>query len=178
MGDDSLSLPAKLNLKEKNSDLLMGSLNESNSRIESEFGKPRTVFATMRSMNRGETENKNALRELERGFQSNCTSATAFSPSRLFERPSLRFSKSVDREVEAFSKRLMKSQTQSPDQKMKLTLPKGALDKMKILSIGNRRNPKEQGGIARILSEENGAERNSRGGEHGAVQARRRGSPV
>lgn len=52
--------------------------------------------------------------------------------------PMLKFSKSIDIEVEAFTKRLMKSQTESPDQKMKIILPKGALEKMKRFSLENR----------------------------------------
>ena len=46
-----------------------------------------------------------------------------------------KFSHSVDLEVENFSKRLMKSQSESPDTKIKLKLPKGALEKMKRISL-------------------------------------------
>jgi len=117
----------------------IGSLNEACARQRS-----RTVLETMRSMN-----HKSA------SSAARCRAGGTFmggtSPSTLFERPKLEFSKSVDKEVEAFSERLMKSQTCSPDQKLKITLPKGALEKMKVISIGHRRNSKE-GGLSKILS--------------------------
>jgi hypothetical protein len=47
----------------------------------------------------------------------------------------LKFSRSVDLEVENFTKRLMKSQSESPDTKIKLKLPKGAFEKMKRFSL-------------------------------------------
>ena len=46
-----------------------------------------------------------------------------------------KFSQSVDLEVENFTKRLMKNQSESPDIKIKLKLPKGALEKMKRFSL-------------------------------------------
>lgn len=131
--------------------------------VAEKTNKARTILQTMEEYNSRHDDNQRRYRKQQQkqqqqqrthklqqsnkeAVQRRMEAISESHEKKMIPTPMLKFSKSVDIEVEAFTRRLMKSQSESPDQKMKIVLPKGALQKMKRFSLENRSQGKGASG--------------------------------